>query len=109
VHDDDTAVWVRAAGRTVRLRVVPATRHLDAASLAGGHAFASPMPGAVLSVAVAAGDRVAAGTCLVVVEAMKMEHPVTAPTAGTVTAVHVGPGDPVDAGSALVAFEPDPT
>jgi acetyl/propionyl-CoA carboxylase alpha subunit len=106
---DTTEVWVHAAGVTRRLTVVPPTRHADPAELAGGTAFASPMPGAVLSVAVAAGERVAAGTTLLVVEAMKMEHPVVAPVAGTVTAVHVSAGDGVEAGASLLAFEPDPT
>jgi acetyl/propionyl-CoA carboxylase alpha subunit len=106
---DTTEVWVHADGTTRRLTVVAPTRHADPAELAGGTAFASPMPGAVLSVAVAAGDQVAAGTTLLVVEAMKMEHPVVAPAAGTVTAVHVAAGDGVDAGAALLAFEPDPT
>ena len=62
---------------------------------------------AVLAVHVADGQQVDAGATLLVVEAMKMEHPVVAPTAGTVTAVHVGVGDGVDAGTALLAFEPD--
>jgi acetyl/propionyl-CoA carboxylase alpha subunit len=105
---DTTEVWVHVAGLTRRLTVVAPTRHADPAELAGGTAFASPMPGAVLSVAVAAGDRVEAGATLLVVEAMKMEHPVLAPAAGTVTAVHVTAGDGVDAGAPLLAFEPDP-
>jgi acetyl/propionyl-CoA carboxylase alpha subunit len=105
---DTTEVWVHAGGRTRRLTVVAPTRHASAAELAGGTAFASPMPGAVLSVAVAAGDRVAAGTTMLVVEAMKMEHPVVAPLAGTVTALHVTAGDGVEAGAPLLAFEPDP-
>jgi acetyl/propionyl-CoA carboxylase alpha subunit len=106
---DTTEVWVHADGLTRRLTVVAPTRHADPAELAGGTAFASPMPGAVLSVAVAAGERVAAGATLLVVEAMKMEHPVVAPVAGTVTAVHVAAGDGVDAGAPLLTFEPDPS
>jgi acetyl/propionyl-CoA carboxylase alpha subunit len=105
---DTTEVWVHADGLTRRLTVVAPTRHADPAELAGGTAFASPMPGAVLSVAVTAGERVAAGATLLVVEAMKMEHPVVAPVAGTVTAVHVTAGEGVDAGAPLLAFEPDP-
>jgi acetyl-CoA/propionyl-CoA carboxylase, biotin carboxylase, biotin carboxyl carrier protein len=105
---DTTEVWVHADGLTRRLTVVAPTRHADPAELAGGTAFASPMPGAVLSVAVTAGEKVAAGATLLVVEAMKMEHPVVAPVAGTVTAVHVTAGDGVDAGAPLLAFEPDP-
>jgi biotin carboxyl carrier protein len=106
---DTTEVWVHADGLTRRLTVVAPTRHADPAELAGGTAFASPMPGAVLSVAVAPGEKVAAGATLLVVEAMKMEHPVVAPVAGTVTAVHVAAGDGVDAGAPLLAFEPDPS
>jgi acetyl/propionyl-CoA carboxylase alpha subunit len=104
---DTTEVWVHAAGVTRRLTIVPPTRHADPAELAGGAAFASPMPGAVLSVAVEPGQQVAAGTTMMVVEAMKMEHPIVAPVAGTVTAVHVTAGDGVDAGAPLLAFAPD--
>jgi acetyl/propionyl-CoA carboxylase alpha subunit len=104
---DPTEVWVHTVGATVRLEVVPATRHADAAELAGGAALVSPMPGAVLHVGVTVGERVAAGQTLVVVEAMKMEHPLLAPGAGTIAAVHVAEGDAVDAGTPLIELEPD--
>jgi acetyl-CoA/propionyl-CoA carboxylase, biotin carboxylase, biotin carboxyl carrier protein len=106
--DPVRTVWVHAAGVTRALTVRPATRHVAAGRLAAGAAFTSPMPGAVIAVSVEAGDHVTAGQTLVVVEAMKMEHPVTAPTAGTVTAVHVAAGDPVDGGAPLLDFEADP-
>ncbi|GGI05118.1 acetyl/propionyl/methylcrotonyl-CoA carboxylase subunit alpha [Egicoccus halophilus] len=106
VVDDRTEVWVSGQGTTRRLTLVPATRSADPAELAGGAAFASPMPGSVIALPVAAGDEVAAGATLVVVEAMKMEHPVVAPADGTVVAVHVGVGDAVEAGAPLLAFEP---
>jgi len=99
-----TSVWVHLRGLTRQLQVVPATRHLDPTALTGDTSFTAPMPGAVLEVAVAAGDVVTAGTVLVVVEAMKMEHPVTAPVDGTVGQVHVRAGDRVDAGSPLLGF-----
>jgi acetyl/propionyl-CoA carboxylase alpha subunit len=103
---DTVEVWVHAGGRTRRLTLVAPTRHADPGELTGATAFASPMPGSVLSVAVAAGDDVRAGTTLLVVEAMKMEHPVVAPVDGSVAAVHVSAGDAVDAGAPLLAFEP---
>jgi acetyl/propionyl-CoA carboxylase alpha subunit len=105
--DEPAVVWVHAEGTTRRLQVVPAVRHAASGATASGAAFTSPMPGSVLAVGVEEGAHVGAGTTLMVVEAMKMEHPITAPGAGTVTAVHVAAGDGVDAGTALLEFEPD--
>ncbi|MHC1560974.1 acetyl/propionyl/methylcrotonyl-CoA carboxylase subunit alpha [Actinomycetospora sp. C-140] len=64
----------------------------------------APMDATVVDVPVHAGEDVAAGAVLVVLEAMKMELPVRAAQAGRVDAVHVGPGDRVTAGSALVVL-----
>ncbi len=69
-------------------------------------AVAAPSPGTVVSVEVGAGDAVAVGQALVVLEAMKMEHVVAAPAAGTVRRVDVAPGDPVTEGQPLVEVEP---
>lgn len=44
----------------------------------------APMPGKVIAVDVAAGQRVSKGQRLMVLEAMKMEHALTAPFDGTV-------------------------
>jgi acetyl/propionyl-CoA carboxylase alpha subunit len=62
----------------------------------------SPVPGTVVRVLVAAGEVVAAGASLVVLDAMKMEHVVTAPHEGTVRAVHVEVGVAVQGGAPLV-------
>ena len=53
------------------------------------------MPGTVTVVQVSDGDQVEAGTPLLVVEAMKMEHVLTAPVAGTVTELSVTAGQQV--------------
>ncbi len=63
------------------------------------------MPGTVIRVLVAPGDRVEARATLVVVEAMKMEMPIAAPRAATVSAVHVAEGDVVARGMMLVELE----
>ena len=66
----------------------------------------APMPGLVRTLSVAAGQEVAAGQRLAVLEAMKMEHGLRAPRDGVVAAVLVGEGDQVEAGAALIRFEP---
>ena len=65
----------------------------------------SPMPGLVKAVFVAAGDTVAAGDRLAVLEAMKMEHTLTAARAGRVAEVLVEAGMQVEAGQALIRLE----
>ena len=65
----------------------------------------APMPGRVLSIAVAQGDKVAQGQLLLVLEAMKMEHRITAPAAGTVKTLQVAQGDQVTNGAMLVVLQ----
>lgn len=67
----------------------------------------APMHGRVTDVPGTGGTWVEAGTALVIMEAMKMEHTLRAPTSGTVAAIHCVTGDAVSAGQELVAFEPD--
>jgi acetyl/propionyl-CoA carboxylase alpha subunit len=62
----------------------------------------APMPGTVIRVVVAEGDRVEARQPLVVLEAMKMETPVVAPYEAVVQAIHVSEGDRVAGGAVLV-------
>ena len=107
-HIGERTVWIHRSGVTRGLLLVPATRHGDVAAAGGAAAFSAPMPGSVLEVAVEAGDEVMAGATLVVVEAMKMEHPITAPTDGAVADVHVRAGDRVEAGTPLVSFTAAP-
>ncbi len=110
VRDDDglRKVWVHVRGHTRALTELLLIRHGDARTPTGTATFTAPMPGAVLAVEVAEGEHVPAGTTLVVIEAMKMEHPVLAPTAGTIAAVHVQVGQAVDAGATLLVLDPDP-
>ena len=65
----------------------------------------APMPGKVLTLSVAAGEAVARGQTLLVLEAMKMEHRITAPADGTVRAVRVAVGDQVANGALLIELE----
>ena len=63
------------------------------------------MPGTVIRVVVAEGDRVEARQPLVVLEAMKMETPLVSPYAAVVRRVHVAEGDQVTGGAVLVELE----
>ena len=83
---------------------------LDPLSHAGQQAIAegsvmAPMPGKIIALLVTAGEKVAKGTPLLILEAMKMEHTVTAPSTGIVRDFHFAVGDPVAEGAVLMAFE----
>jgi 3-methylcrotonyl-CoA carboxylase alpha subunit len=77
----------------------------DADAPAGS--LTAPMPGRIASVSVAAGQTVARGQNLMVLEAMKMEHAIRAPADGTVAQLHFAAGDQVSEGAELLVFEPD--
>ena len=64
----------------------------------------SPMPGLLVSVAVAGGQRVKAGEELAVVEAMKMENVLRAEQDGEVKAVHASAGDSLTVDQKIVEF-----
>jgi len=60
------------------------------------------MNGSIVRVLVEPGQVVEAGTALVVLEAMKMEHSIRAPHGGTVKALFCQEGDMVSEGTVLV-------
>jgi 3-methylcrotonyl-CoA carboxylase alpha subunit len=80
----------------------PFERSADAA--AGADAVRSPMPGLVKLVRVAQGDTVTKGQPLMVLEAMKMEHPIGAPHDAVIAEI-IGEGRQVTDGDVLVRFE----
>ena len=65
----------------------------------------APMPGAIVGVAVAVGEDVAAGQKLLTLEAMKMETTLYAESGGKVAEVLVRPGVQVDGGDLVIRFE----
>ena len=66
----------------------------------------APMPGIVRQVLVAVGDAVEKGAVMVILEAMKMEHPLVAHAPGTVKEVRVAVGQMVDPDAVMVVVEP---
>lgn len=69
---------------------------------AGG--LTAPMNGTVVAINVAAGDSVAKGQTILVMEAMKMEYAISAPADGTVEEIFYAVGDLVADGAELVNF-----
>jgi pyruvate carboxylase len=65
----------------------------------------APMPGAIASVAVTAGQKVRAGDLLLTIEAMKMETGLHADREAVVRAIHVTPGAQIEAKDLLVELE----
>jgi len=87
------------------LSEVPRFPPRRAADTVGG--CLAPMPGIVRQVLVAVGDRVDKGSVMVVLEAMKMEHPLVANAPGTVKEVRVTVGQMVDPDAVMVVIDPD--
>ncbi len=67
----------------------------------------APMPGAVLEVLVAEGDRVERNQTVVLMESMKMELVITASRSGVVHRVAVEAGQQVDRGMRLLELAPE--
>lgn len=65
----------------------------------------APMPGLVLDIVSQAGQVIAKGDTLLILEAMKMENVLKSPGAGTVKSIKVAKGDTVEKGQILVEFD----
>jgi biotin carboxyl carrier protein len=68
--------------------------------------ISSSIPGKVVSLHAAVGDRVEEGEVLLILEAMKMQNEIQAPIPGTVSEVNCESGDSVEANVPLVIIEP---
>jgi acetyl/propionyl-CoA carboxylase alpha subunit len=91
----------------VAFDVMPRFPRPDAEAAAGS--LRAPMPGRVLRVEVGAGEEVASGDPLVVLEAMKMEHTLRSPHGGVVVEVLCRAGDQVEGQSILVVVDETPS
>ena len=70
--------------------------------------FVAQMPGKVIDLRVKVGDRVTAGDTVLVLEAMKMEHPMRASEDGVVVEIRVTQDEQVEAGTLLLVVDPAP-
>jgi pyruvate carboxylase len=110
-HEDGEArVFFELNGqpRTIRVpdrRVKETVQARPKAEPGNADHIGAPMPGAVATVAVSAGQQVKTGDLLLTIEAMKMETGLHAERDATVKAVHVQPGAQIDAKDLLVELE----
>ncbi|HEX9832198.1 MAG TPA: acetyl/propionyl/methylcrotonyl-CoA carboxylase subunit alpha [Mycobacterium sp.] len=96
----DGQIWLSGAGLTAVVEDVREAPVRPDDELGGDAELISPMPGSVVAVGVSDGQHVDAGTVVVTVEAMKMEHALTAPVEGVVELL-VAVGDQVKVGQPL--------
>ncbi len=100
-RDEERVVF--CGGEMTRLRLPDPLAHSGEEEPHGGHLMA-PMSGTVVAVMVKAGDVVARGAPLMILEAMKMEHTIAAPAGGTISVVNYRQGDQVAEGADLIVI-----
>lgn len=89
----------------VSVRRLP--RFSDPADQFATGSLLAPMPGTVIRLGAAVGDRVSAGQPVLWLEAMKMEHTIAAPATGVLSALNVEVGRQVELGTVLAVVDPD--
>jgi len=87
------------------VRLIAEARFPDPDSAVAQGSLLAPMPGSVIRVGAAVGDKVKAGQPLIWLEAMKMEHTITAPGAGVLAELNVAAGQQVDVGAVLARID----
>ena len=108
VAESDGHLWLSSPTGIAMVREVAEVNVRTGDAHAGEADLTSPMPGTVIAVGVVNGAVVTAGTTIVVVEAMKMEHALTAPVDGTVD-LHVAAGEQVTVDQLLARVIPAST
>jgi propionyl-CoA carboxylase alpha chain len=98
-----TQAFVHGPRGSQRIFIQPRFPAADLAGVAGS--LTAPMPGAIRRVYVSVGEQVTAGSPLLALEAMKMEHQVLAPVDGVVAEVMIEVGEQVDTGQTLLRLE----
>jgi biotin carboxyl carrier protein len=104
----EDAYTVVLDGRALAVELADAVAGDPAAARArptGPVRLTAPMPGKLVRLLVAAGEEVAAGQGLLVMEAMKMENELKAPRAGRVRDLHVAERQAVETGALLLVLE----
>jgi acetyl-CoA/propionyl-CoA carboxylase biotin carboxyl carrier protein len=96
----DGTIWLSHDGRTTAIEEVREAPVRPDEEHSGDAELVSPMPGSVVAIGSDDGETVTAGTTVITVEAMKMEHALSAPVDGVVELL-VAVGDQVKVGQPL--------
>ena len=91
--------------RAIARRTAPGRSKMKRAVRSATGEITAPMPGIVVSIAVAQGETVAVGQVLLVIEAMKMENNIIADRAGVISEILVAEGQETQAGDPLVRID----
>ncbi len=103
-HLEGTQLWLLNAGSSLCITNQTQTVAPRQAETSTG-TIKAPMDGAIALVQVREGDRVSKGQLLLVLEAMKMEHPLKAGIDGVIKSIHVSTGDQVRNRQVLLQIE----
>ena len=104
IDEYDAVAPAPAAAPAAPAAAPAAPTAVPAAALASGEVVKAPMPGNILKINVAPGQKVEEGDVLIVLEAMKMENEIVATKSGTVAQIAVSKGAVVETGAPLVVI-----
>jgi biotin carboxyl carrier protein len=100
-------VYIRAFGQTFELRIVNPVEQAGLAVKDSSNQARAPMPGVVVDIHVAEGQRIVKGQALMTIESMKILTAITAPRNGKVSKLHFAPGQSFEKGTVLISLSPE--
>jgi propionyl-CoA carboxylase alpha chain len=95
----EVRAYVYTESEAAAARLMPVKKAADS-----GKAVRCPMPGLIVSIAVAEGQEIKAGDTLAIVEAMKMENVLRAERDGVVKTIKAKPGDSLAVDAVIMEF-----
>ncbi|MGL5109703.1 MAG: sodium-extruding oxaloacetate decarboxylase subunit alpha [Vibrio ordalii] len=104
VNNQSYVVKVDEGGDLTHVAPAASANHTPVPSAAEGENLAAPLSGNIWKIHASAGDEVAEGDVLLILEAMKMETEIRAPRAGVISVIEVNEGDAVQVGDALLVL-----
>jgi len=110
INENEGKYYASVMGRHYDLEVLnelllAAMKARGTAEVSGDYVVAAPMPGLIIDIKVSEGDHVAAGSSVVIMEAMKMQNALISEVEGIVKEVYVSPNDSVESQAPLVLVE----